>query len=298
MGRLILTGIIPELLFAYLNQFIMTNNDAYDPYEGATQFQSNQQNQPSQQPMDAETPDKSLNNDQKKAIVAAGIGTAALGGAAYALSMLEDSENRDLADGDGIGEDDGIGNDNDESKGKLVSTLPDTAAPVVTPAQPIDPFAGLTGFDKAFHEARLAMGGGGHTFQYEGQTYNTYTREEEANLTPDQRSAFLASNNIMSTGHGHHDSGTAMASVDIDHSASVTLDHDAPAGASHEPSVSIANDDDASVSLDSDHDLHHVHTADAVTEPVATLDDHDTSMHDLHDPLHDFDNHADVSDFT
>ncbi|WP_020604742.1 hypothetical protein [Spirosoma spitsbergense] len=276
----------------------MTNNDAYDPYEGATQFQSNQQNQPNQQSMDAETPDKSLNNDQKKAIIAAGVGTAALGAAAYGLSMLEDNENRDLADGDDTDEGDGTGDGSDNSKSSLASAIPITSPPVAIPTQPVDPFAGLTGFDKAFHEARLAMGGGGHTFQYEGQTYNTYTREEEANLTPDERNAFLASNNLINTGHGHHDSGTAIAATDPDHFPSVTLDHDAPSESSHEPSVSIESDEDASVSLDSDHDLHHVHMADTVTDPVATLDDHDISIHDLHDPLHDYDNHADVSDFT
>lgn len=277
----------------------MATYDAYDPYEGATQFQSNQQNQVPQQPTEADQADKSVNNDQRKAIIAAGVGTAALGGAAYGLSMLEDSENQANGEGDGSGDEDGNGDGSNNLKNSLADGLHNTPVPTPpTPQPPVDPFAGLTGFDKAFHEARLAMGAG-HTFQYEGQTYNTYTKEEEAALSPEERNAFLASNNIGPASHGHHHSDVAVASTDPDHFPSVTLDHDAPGGhhnrvASTEPSVSL--DDDASVSLDTDHDLHHIHVHDHDT--VATLDDHHDSTHDLHDPLHDFDNHADVSDFT
>ncbi|MVM40701.1 hypothetical protein GO730_28475 [Spirosoma sp. HMF3257] len=146
--------------------------------------------------------------------------------------------------------------------------------------------------------------GPGHTFQYEGGTYNTYTKEEEAGLSPEERDAFLASNNLGPSGHGHHhDPSVSVASADHDHLPDVTLDPDAPGDhhsrfASNEASVSL--DDDASVSLDTDHDqdLHHIHMQDHTTDPVATLDDHYDTTHDLHDPAHDFDNHADVSDFT
>ncbi|GAB4002261.1 hypothetical protein GCM10028807_60540 [Spirosoma daeguense] len=272
----------------------MATYDAYDPYDGATQYQSNQQqNQPQQPSQQAEESDdtsgKSLNSDQKKAIVAAGVGTAALGAAAYGLSMLEDSENSELADGEGDGSDD---NDNNlKSSLANQNTIPaPTPTPATPPALPVDPTAGLTGFDKAFAEARAAFGAG-HTFQYEGQTYNTFTKEEELSLTPEQRNEFLASNNLGGSGsHGHHESGTALASND----ASVSIDGDPHVRlASHDASVSVMHDDAGSVSLDND--LHHDHN-------VASLDDHahdhNDNTHDLHDPGHDFDNHADVSDFT
>ena len=316
----------------------MTSYDAYDDSEeGATQIQSDQQEGAAA---------SSTSSDQKKAIGVAGVGLAGLGAAAYGLSMMEDGENSGLDDGslaDGAGKT----GPSDLAPPVVAHTTP---APVVLPNVPdlnVDHFPGLTGFDKAFHEARLAHGGGGGTFQYTDEqgntgTYNTYTHEEEAALTPEQRNEFLASNNLMPPGHGHQqEAGTALASTDPDNFPQVTVDPNPPHQqdhvASNDPDVSVitvdghnmaifdtnhdhqadvALADDGHVMLDTDgdhkydsegtynaqtHQVDNIHALDHQTDSVAMLD-HDLpghdSPHDFNDPAHDFDNQADVSDFT
>ncbi len=264
--------------------------NAYDPYDdGATQMQSNQSSEEA-----PDSTDKSLNSDQKKAIGAAAVGTVALGGAAYGLSVL------DGEDSDGEGEvvldttpdknaaDDSIG----QGSANLAAAQPTAGAGTGTSAAPpdplagagLDPGAGLTGFDKAFAEARFAQGPG-HTFEYEGETYNTYTKEEELLLTPEQRNEFLASNDLLphrSGGGGHHQEEAQLAR----HQSSVSLD---------EGHVSLDTDDTKDTAEASTPPAEHEVVALHATETsLDATSDEDASVGDLgqDDASHDFDSHS------
>ncbi|CCH54969.1 hypothetical protein BN8_04195 [Fibrisoma limi BUZ 3] len=263
----------------------MATYDAYDPGEGSAYDQSGQQ------PENDAASNKSLSSDQKKAIGAAAVGTAALGGAAYGLSMLEDSENQVSQDNDTSGDDDDANRAG--TTGAVVATTQPPGGATPTPVNS-DPFAGLTGFDKAFAEARHAMGPG-HTFTYEGGLYNTYTKEEEAMLTPDERNAFLADNNLLPHKHAQHET-SLLASNNPDELPQVSL--------ADEPNVSVVEHDEQSVTVVSADDVNS-------SGMVALVDDanpdvnHDQLISDLETGLDnptdlstDLDDHSGIGAFT
>ncbi len=174
-------------------------------YDDATRVQS--------APQTPGTPIKTpINRDQRTAIVAAVGGTAALGGAAYALSRLEDSDNDELAD-------------STDTTDTAPPTPPVPTPPPATPPPADPPVAvvdndlndngipddqetsgpggagtdGLGGgagdddtFDKAFAEARAAQGPG-HAFEWHGNLYSTYFEEEWADMDGGDRNEFYAS---------------------------------------------------------------------------------------------------------
>ncbi len=145
----------------------------------------------------AETAAKPLNKDQKSAIAAALVGTAALGGAAYGMSrFLDDSGEGAMAQetpppvdhsaddhGSGSGLDGGAGNAN----GLLVSntTLP-TEVLVDTTTNRDD----MT-FEEAFADARGDMGPGNY-FEWHGNLYNTFFKDEWDGMSPREHQDFLA----------------------------------------------------------------------------------------------------------
>lgn len=143
-----------------------------------------------------------INRDQRTAIVAAVGGTAALGGAAYALSRLEDSDNDELAE------------NTENSTPTPPVPAPAPAPPVELPVAVVDndlndngipddqetamPGGSGSGtgdddtFDKAFAEARAAQGPG-HAFEWHGNLYSTYFEEEWADMDGGERNGFYAS---------------------------------------------------------------------------------------------------------
>ena len=261
----------------------MATYDAYDPGEGSAYDQSGQSEN------DAAS-NKSLSSDQKKAIGAAAVGTAALGGAAYGLSMLEDSENQVSQDNDTSDDDDA---NRAGTTGAVVATTQPPGGATPTPVNS-DPFAGLTGFDKAFAEARQAMGPG-HTFTYEGGLYNTYTKEEEAMLTPDERNAFLADNNLLPHKHAQHET-SMLASNNPDELPQVSL--------ADEPNVSVVEHDEQSVtviSTDDDHSSGMVALVDDANPDVnhdQLISDLETGLDDPTDLSTDLDDHSGIGAFT
>ena len=156
-----------------------------------------------------------INRDQRTAIVAAVGGTAALGGAAYALSRLEDSDNDELAD-----------NTENSTPTPPVPTPPPAPAPAPPVELPVavvdndlndngipdDQETAMPGgsgsgtgdddtFDKAFAEARAAQGPG-HAFEWHGNLYSTYFEEEWADMDGGDRNEFYASVGIDLPGGG------------------------------------------------------------------------------------------------
>lgn len=135
-------------------------------------------------------PGKALNASQKKAIAAALVGTAALGGAAYGLSRLEDSD----------------GSDQLAASGAATDTSPTPAPPVATaiPASfdESNNVSVLSGeprmatavtddmtFDEAFAAARAEMGPGDY-FTWHGNYYNTYFKDEWEGMSETEHLAF------------------------------------------------------------------------------------------------------------
>jgi hypothetical protein len=167
-----------------------------------------------------------INRDQRTAIVAAGGGTAALGGAAYALSRLEDSDNADLADANG----NGIPDDQEKPVVAPTPAPEPVVAQVITPpitdanGDGIDDSLqtntdGLGGdgtdslgdddtFDKAFAEARAAQGPG-HAFEWHGNLYSTYFEEEWDDMDKGERNVFYASVGIDLPGGNDGAAGAA-----------------------------------------------------------------------------------------
>jgi hypothetical protein len=165
----------------------------------------------------APQPSRPLNPDQKRAIAAALIGTAALGGAAYGLSRIEDGsdQNADLntappmpvaiakpapvemkpaepltpepaepaliAMAEPASFDDG----SKGGSGSGISVIPDE--PVVSGNE----YDGLS-FEEAFAQAREDVGPG-HYFEWHNDLYNTYYQDEWEGMSPTDQNAFLAS---------------------------------------------------------------------------------------------------------
>lgn len=144
----------------------------------------------------AETAAKPLNKDQKSAIAAALVGTAALGGAAYGMSRFLDDGSGDgvvadespsppdhSADTDGgrSGLDDGLGN------GLTVSNVSMPAEVLVDTTTNRD---GMT-FEEAFADARGDMGPGNY-FEWHGNLYNTFFKDEWDGMSPHEHQDFLA----------------------------------------------------------------------------------------------------------
>ena len=98
--------------------------------------------------------------------------------------------------------------------------VPQPIAPVA-PVVPNEP-AMATGvsdsqsFGEAFATAREEVGAGGW-FMYKGQSYNTYYKEEFAQLSPEQKQDFC--NNYMAQANEHHihHPSTAASTVDVVH---------------------------------------------------------------------------------
>ncbi len=145
----------------------------------------------------AQTAAQPLNKDQKSAIAAALVGTAALGGAAYGMSrFLDDSgegavaqetpppaDHQADAHNSGSGLDDGMGN----GTGLLVSNTTPPAEVLVDTTTDRD---GMT-FEEAFADARGDMGPGNY-FEWHGNLYNTFFKDEWDGMSPHEHQDFLA----------------------------------------------------------------------------------------------------------
>ena len=147
-------------------------------------------------------PGRPLSQDQKSAIAAALVGTAALGGAAYGMSRyLDDSEISNQTTP-------GSGSDMNPQADPNQVPGPDSGVTNVSNAEtnpnlngggtsPDDPLVsevdrdGMT-FAEAFREARDEMGPA-HYFEWHGQLYNTYYKEEWDAMSPGEHQTFLAS---------------------------------------------------------------------------------------------------------
>lgn len=210
---------------------------------------------PSQQqaaPIESENnqPGRALNASQKKAIAAALIGTAALGGAAYGLSLLEDGDGSgNLADGSG----DGNGNGGDNASTSAVATaIPASFAGTGTgtgsdvavidgePRLATTVTDDMT-FDEAFAAARTEMGPGDY-FEWHGNYYNTFYQQEWEGMTETEHQAFVASlgDIIMPDGV---EPLVAHSALDEPVSHHHTASHAAPvhhAPAHHAPVVAVA----------------------------------------------------------
>jgi len=161
----------------------MNEHEEYD--DDATSVQGNP----------AETAAKPLNKDQKSAIAAALVGTAALGGAAYGMSrFLEDSGEGTVAqetpppvdhsaDDSGNGLDSGLGNNN----GLVVSNVSMPAEVLVDTTTNRDDMT----FEEAFADARGDMGPGNY-FEWHGNLYNTFFKDEWDGMSPNEHQDFLA----------------------------------------------------------------------------------------------------------
>lgn len=147
-------------------------------------------------------PGRALNASQKKAIAAALVGTAALGGAAYGLSLLEDG------DGDGSGNladgSDSNGNGADDASAHAVATVipasfvgtgtgtgSDVAVIDGEPRLATTVTDDMT-FDEAFAAARAEMGPGDY-FEWHGNYYNTFYQHEWEGMSETEHQAFVAS---------------------------------------------------------------------------------------------------------
>ncbi len=147
----------------------------------------------------AETAAKPLNKDQKSAIAAALVGTAALGGAAYGMSrFLDDSGEVPVAqetppptdhsadtDGSGSGLNDGLGNANALSVSNV--TMPAEVMIETTADHNRDDMT----FEEAFADARGDMGPGNY-FEWHGNLYNTFFKDEWDGMSPNEHRDFLA----------------------------------------------------------------------------------------------------------
>ncbi len=145
-------------------------------------------------------PGKALNASQKKAIAAALIGTAALGGAAYGLSLLEDGDGSgSVADGN-----DGSGNGSDDANAHAVAAIVpvsfsgagtgtggDVAVIDSEPRLATLVTDDMT-FDQAFAAARTEMGPGDY-FEWHGNYYNTFYQHEWEGMSETEHQAFVAS---------------------------------------------------------------------------------------------------------
>lgn len=177
-------------------------------YDDATRMQSAPQ-------MPGKPMTTPINRDQRTAIVAAVGGTAALGGAAYALSRLEDSDNAEMAENtenvtpppavvaavttvDNDLNNNGIPDDQEKVTAAVDNDLNDNGIPDDQELSGTGGGAGDGGlgdddtFDKAFAEARAAQGPG-HAFEWHGNLYSTYYEEEWADMDGGDRNEFYAS---------------------------------------------------------------------------------------------------------
>ena len=141
----------------------------------------------------AETAAKPLNKDQKSAIAAALVGTAALGGAAYGMSrFLDDSGEGVVAQetpppADHSADTDGAGSGLDNGNGLMVSN---TSMPTEVLVDTTTNRDGMT-FEEAFADARGHMGPGNY-FEWHGNLYNTYFKDEWEGMSPGEHQDFLA----------------------------------------------------------------------------------------------------------
>ncbi len=147
-------------------------------------------------------PGKALNASQKKAIAAALVGTAALGGAAYGLSLLEDGDgDGNLADGNGSNGD----NADDASARSAATVVPASFVSTNTGAGTGSDVAVIDGeprlattvtddmtFDEAFAAARTEMGPGDY-FEWHGNYFNTFYQHEWEGMSETEHQAFVAS---------------------------------------------------------------------------------------------------------
>ncbi len=150
-----------------------------------------------------------INRDQRTAIVAAVGGTAALGGAAYALSRLEDSDNAEMGENtenatptppvvppappavDNDLNNNGIPDDQEKPVAPVDNDLNDNGIPDDQEMPTVPPGDDDT-FDKAFAEARAEQGPG-HAFEWHGNLYSTYFEEEWDAMDGGDRNEFYAS---------------------------------------------------------------------------------------------------------
>ncbi len=151
-----------------------------------------QQPTPNQPEQEDNLPGKALNASQKKAIAAALVGTAALGGAAYGLSRLEDSDGSDqLADNGNGGATDTAPAHPVATPVSFVSHEPDIAVISDEPRLATSVTDDMT-FDEAFAAARGEMGPGDY-FEWHGNYYNTFFKDEWDGLSETEHQAFKAS---------------------------------------------------------------------------------------------------------
>lgn len=143
---------------------------------------------------DEALPGKALNANQKKAIAAALLGTTALGGAAYGLSRLEDN------DGSSDYVSSAAATDGAPSSGSSVATakpasFADAGSDIaIISGEPrlATTVSGDMTFDEAFAAARAEMGPGDY-FEWHGDYYNTFYKEEWEGMSETEHQAFRIS---------------------------------------------------------------------------------------------------------
>lgn len=187
----------------------------------------------------AEPAAKPLNKDQKSAIAAALVGTAALGGAAYGMSrFLDDS-------GEGVVAQEETTPNPDHSADQVdpnANSGLDSGLQVTQVSMPAEVLVdtttnrdGMT-FEEAFADARGDMGPGNY-FEWHGNLYNTFFQDEWEGMSPREHQDFLAtvygpdSPEAGGGGGGAPGGGQAgdvMAAADVPHAATVAAVADVP----------------------------------------------------------------------
>ena len=150
-------------------------------------------------PDDANAPEGAelpQNPNQRRAVGAAAVGTAALGALGYGLSRLDDTDgdsDESISD-NGNGQNNGDGQNANGSGDSLAQLMPaydpNAGAELVTPVdhRSLDDMT----FEEAFAASRQAMGPG-HTFTWHGGLYNTFITEELNAMSNADRMAFVDS---------------------------------------------------------------------------------------------------------
>ena len=153
------------------------------------------ENNPAYQDYPEVTPDANTieePNNHKKAVATAVGGSVVLGAAAYGLSLMDDSSSNEAPVSDDASEVAAAAAADARAKASL--PIVQVAMPADDSANklnwPLDRLDELT-FEEAFAAARHQMGPA-HHFNWREGLYNTFYQQEEADLTKEERDAFIA----------------------------------------------------------------------------------------------------------
>lgn len=142
-------------------------------------------------------PGRPLSQEQKAAVAAALVGTAALGGAAYGMSYYLDEPDIAVSPPDsGMPLESDPTPDTNLAPTAIAQSIPEQNGSLIPPVIPLVSELDRNDmtFENAFQQARGEMGAG-HYFEWHGQLYNTYFKEEWEGMSPGDHKEFLASVN-------------------------------------------------------------------------------------------------------